>query len=287
MLEYSEAAQKELGETRELISLLSEGLEKEWKSELSQPENEFSLVDAAGEENVVAVNFAQASSGSVRSAKNHGPVLISLAAVLAGLLVVGGMLSRPEAGQNSVATAAIVGFSSDDHVWVAEGDQSAEVVEEPLNLVLLDELNLPFENLELVDFEITAVDPVVDDPFAIDGGGAIMNVSMQAGLDDEIPVHAAPIRLDSYLPAAEGHVTYAVHFENGFDSLIPQGFSFHVDGQTLSADEVSTEYLRVQAQLKDIVSDLDDPNLDLKLLQGRLIELLENHRELGSQIGAE
>lgn len=263
ILKYSENARKELGETEELVSLLSEGLESEWKSELSATDYEFSLVEATGEENVVSVNFAQASQGSSRSARNRGPVLVSLAAVLAGLLVVGGMLSESRSGQN-------MGFSSDDHVWFDDGDRAVEIaevpVESPFNLRLLEEVNQP------VDLELEMVDLGAFDPYSSEDVGGMVKVSFEENWGPvEFPLQAA-----TYHPA--GHFFYTGTDSNDiYDTGVtyPEvGFNIDPYAAPVSQDDIGEE-------LRSIVLEMDNPNVDVKALQSRLEELLEVHKSIG------
>jgi anti-sigma factor RsiW len=270
MLKNSVTAQKELSATREFISLLSEGLEREWKSELSATDHEFSLVEATGEENIVSVNFAQAASDSVRPKKIRGPVLISIAAVLAGLLVVGGLVSQ--SGTSSVASA-IVGFSSDERSWFAKGDQQA-VVESTLHLRLIEELDQPIENFEFPDFHSEGVKPYYP------SASAMVPVAFESELESSPAQENEFNRVDSYLPPVVGEVTS--------DGLDESELMFDAESLDISLFEPSVEILNaisqqagglevseIRGKLKSLLNQLEVRNIDNEEVKGLLREILE------------
>lgn len=314
-IKYSAEAKKELGETHAFVSLLSEGLEKEWKSELSAPDHEFSLVEATGEENVVSVNFAQASQSSARAVKNRGPILISLAAVLAGLLVVGGMLSNSGSGNGNLATASItpMGFSSDNHEWFDPGDKPAEVakapVESPFNLQLLDELNQPIEDFELADVDM--VDVSAFDPA---GNSGMMNVSLDTSIENSPALRAPYSLVGSYFPQEKsGESSYAIryglvdgnsarsfmlmdrlHHNDGLESVIYQGIltfpagadfdtqdlmPFKADADQMSGADLSTVYLGLRSEIKSLADSINHTPVDANVLRVKLNDLLERYGE--------
>ncbi len=274
VLKHSPIAQKELSATREFISLLSEGLEREWKSELSATDHEFSLVEATGNENIVSVNFAQAASDSVRPKKIRGPVLVSMAAVLAGLLVVGGLLSQSKTV--SVASA-IVGFSSDDRSWFVKGDKQA-VVESTLNLRLLEELDQPIENFEFPDFHSEGVKPYYP------GAGSMVPVAFQTDLELSSSQEDEFNRVDSYLPPVICDVTSA-NLPTGLDQSDLMFYDENLDvflfntNGSLIIDQFDEQ--KVVGELGSIVNELEGRSFDIEKVTVRLKQLkrlLENQR---------
>jgi len=163
-LSESYLARKELSATKELVSLLSEGLEEEWKSMMAFEERhsvpEFSLVEASREDyskevpavtpvvaeitgnNITKVNFSRVKE-SVRSLKSRQPILFGAAAVLSGLLVVGSVVGTLTKTSEVPSVAMIAPGNS----WVDENDSASRdevnLVSAPAsspNLMLMDEL---------------------------------------------------------------------------------------------------------------------------------------------------
>ena len=340
MLRGSTVARKELESTRELVSLLSEGLEREWKESMDS-EDRFSLVEAAGEENVVNVNFATAASPAKnRSGEQRNPVVLSLAAVLTGLLVVGGMTFSLRDGGSGAAVAALgsSGFSSGKYTWVnKEEGKATEVALAPDDseyrprLLLVDELVEPVGFADSggkvnASFHKTSVGaPTLSAP-----GIGSPSLKSHPSLDsnpDTSTLRNTFDRVDSYLPPIKGgRVTYSVkegiiggnearsiimsdrrQHENGVESIylqgivtFPEGTDFEVDSlfpvkigadgpkeKGASPASLTSEFDRVQKELEGILIELEGSNpVDLESVRRKLSLLLENHRELGNQLGA-
>lgn len=233
MLRASTVARKELEGTRELVSLLSEGLEKEWKESLDL-EDRFSLVEATGEENVVNVNFAAAAPPEqIRSREQRNPVVLSLAAVLTGLLVVGGMMFSLRDGASGAAVAVLGSnsFSSGKYTWVKkEEGKATEVALAPDDseyrprLLLVDELVEPvgFADSGMLgtqdvrggkvnaSFHKTSMGAPSLDNSALGSPALNTSPSLDPDLDTSTLRHNFD-RVDSYLPPIKGgRVTYSV-----------------------------------------------------------------------------
>lgn len=233
MLRGSTVARKELESTRELVSLLSQGLEREWMESMDS-EDRFSLVEATGEENVVNVNFApRVSPAKSRARDQRNPVVLSLAAVLTGLLVVGGMMFNLRDGGSGSGFVALAGSTlpSNDYTWVNKGEGTATEValapddsEYRPRLLLVDEL---VEPLGLTDsgllgsgegrggkvnasFHKTSMEtPSLSFP-AVGAPGFKSHPPVDPGLEGA-PLRNNLDRVDSYLPPIKGgRVTYSV-----------------------------------------------------------------------------
>jgi hypothetical protein len=237
------------------------------------------LVEETGEENVVSVNFAQASQGSVRSQKNLGPVLISLAAVLAGLLVVGGMLNRSGTSQSSFTTA-VVAVSSDHHVWHDVNVKSVAVDEpgeSPFGLVLLEEIDQPIENFELADFNLE----VLPNPGIVAPPAPLRPGNMVIG-GGQVASYLSPIEsLESYEGYRKCSFLFSEPESEGmlFDGMLnysPSSSEFPKPSAETSSAILLEEYENVKDELASIITDIHNEAIDLESVQIRLTQIVKD-----------
>ena len=320
ILEDSPVAGKELKATQDLISLLTEGLENEWQNELSPGietrEPVFEVIDGGlddnsslalgqeGQEDQEDQKKDQKEEEKVHdftrpSKASRRPVLMSLAAVLAGLLVVGAVtLSQREAGQNFASSA------DENCVWVAPADDSGELVlasadrtaksNAGVSVVLIDEIAEPIDGFELAFWERKNLNS------SYFGSGSKVNTVFGADTSNQ------DSRADSYLPQsprvfspdqseaessdfARGLVMIGevgdLDFETSslFDAALP-------DASGESVFNIADEFGKVQSELEEIILHLNDSTILTKeefgILKRRLNQLLEQHKELASQIGS-
>ena len=294
----SEAIQDEIAATREFADFLRFSLDEEWKAEL-KPElaSPFSLIEGSEEDGkVLLVDFKRGSSkvhepdrqvaartersGGKKQRPGKKQALLSMAAVLTALGVVGAMFSLTGGNSSSGANYTWADQVEPDASSVVVPDQKVPVYTP--SLLLVEELTEPLESLELAGITAQTLDS------SYIGGGFKVNASFQ-------PNQAAPApRVDSYLPsnqpaadrlwqeeiilASEDVFSLAgKESEFSMDLVFPAGF----DDPVPQDRNLSDDYHAIVEALETLVSDLNrnENDFDLQSVKQQLEELLKQHSD--------
>lgn len=183
-LQDSPNARRELAEMQEMMSLLGVGLRKEWETELRSPSLHLFKPTPEGSAVVITGNF--------RSMKRS----YAVAAVAAGLALVGAALFQLQRGQEQPSTGVV----SIDKTWDSVAEAAVLHVPQLLLAEEVDDLS-SFDFVEGSDASLSRLDAsyleaekVVPASFHPQGAAVRSFLSDRSGLD----------RVDSYLPPIGG-----------------------------------------------------------------------------------
>ncbi len=292
----SDVAQKELDATRDFADLLSDALEREWRTEVFR-EPVFEVIEGGAgrddNDSIVEHDFGRAREESRR------PVLLSLAAVLAGLLVVGAMALGQRGSVQNLASNGEANWAGDPGEALLASTDSGDTFAP--SLFLVEELP---DSLDPLEGSLLGRTPL--DSSYLSGSGSLGGmVNVGYGASDPallglVPGRSPLNRLDSYLPPVqEGNVTLRVRegqidgqaaksylvtdrrlHENGLESILVKGIVTVSDSDAIdidamlapglseigfgsvedtrpSSEQVEREMNRFQTQLESLIEEID------------------------------